>query len=450
MLRNLHPAVFFAVLAAAFPLMAEQVQDSAEVLMTRLSWTKEAYVAKFDPALGRLESVEVRFTGKIRGDIQVESKSGLPATVTTYLRGTITLRRPDNTDILTVEPEVQKTNNFTAYDGAVDYGGTSGATYLRQAAEKTDSFSTTDPADLELFTATEPGSGEEIGLLVNAVGRSAATGAGNLSTRFRTEGGADITVIYTYRATQASPVSLGDTVWLDSNANGIQEPEIGELPIDGVTLTLSDPNNPVGIATTDTVDPSDSLTDNFFGSGYYAFWGLLPGTYTVTVDASNFSPGAPLEGLVPTYDLDGGLDNTATFDLLSDTRMIDFGYVPMFQPGTGTPGYWKNHPNAWPVETIEIGGITYTKGAAIWAMGKTSKDMTFVMFAHLVCAKLNVGIGNDASCIADWIRDGDAWMAENPLGSRVSGSSPAWAVGEPIKDMLDAYNNGTLCAPHRD
>jgi hypothetical protein len=37
------------------------------------------------------------------------------------------------------------------------------------------------------------------------------------------------------------------------------------------------------------------------------------------------------------------------------------------------------------------------------------------------------------------------------LGTNVSGSSTAWTtLGEPIKNTLDSYNNGLLCAPHRD
>jgi hypothetical protein len=36
-----------------------------------------------------------------------------------------------------------------------------------------------------------------------------------------------------------------------------------------------------------------------------------------------------------------------------------------------------------------------------------------------------------------------------PVGSGVSGGSAAWALGEPLHQTLDAYNNGLLCAPHR-
>jgi hypothetical protein len=119
-------------------------------------------------------------------------------------------------------------------------------------------------------------------------------------------------------------------------------------------------------------------------------------------------------------------------------------------PGTGTPGYWKNHPNAWPVTTITVGGVIYTKAEAIAWLGKVGKDKTTTMFSSLVPAMLNLMIGNDGSCVNAAISAGNAWMATyGPVGSNVAASSAAWIVGEPIHQTLDAYNNGLLCAPHR-
>lgn len=120
-------------------------------------------------------------------------------------------------------------------------------------------------------------------------------------------------------------------------------------------------------------------------------------------------------------------------------------------PGVGTPGFWKNHPDMWPVEEITIGGITYGKEEAIFYMDESvSGDKTFTMFPALVAAKLNVLVGNDDSCIADTIAAADAWMATYPLGSGVSGSSNAWKMGEPLYEELDDYNNGFMCAPYRE
>lgn len=120
-------------------------------------------------------------------------------------------------------------------------------------------------------------------------------------------------------------------------------------------------------------------------------------------------------------------------------------------PGTGTPGYWKNHPEAWPVDNIIIGEKMYTKAEAIAIIAAPVKgDKIYTMFPALVSAKLNVLIGNSDSCIAGTIDAADAWMKNNLVGSKVTGSSPAWKIGEPLYIMLDNYNNGLLCAPHRD
>ena len=133
---------------------------------------------------------------------------------------------------------------------------------------------------------------------------------------------------------------------------------------------------------------------------------------------------------------------------------------PENQPGTGTPGYWKNHASAWPVQgdPITVGGVTYTKDAAIALLGNVGKNKLTTMFSSLVSAKLNVLIGNDPSCVAGAIDEADAWMATyGPVDTKVVlASSPAWVIGEPLHITLDTYNNGLLynntgqlCAPHR-
>jgi hypothetical protein len=121
------------------------------------------------------------------------------------------------------------------------------------------------------------------------------------------------------------------------------------------------------------------------------------------------------------------------------------------QPGTGTPGYWKNHPNAWPVTSITVGGRTYTKAQAIALMKTPIKgDKSLNMFQQFVSAALNIAIGNDSSCIEDVFLAADAWLAAHPAGSNVKANSSAWKQGSPLHTNLDEYNNGRLCAPHRD
>ncbi|MBK9151779.1 MAG: carboxypeptidase regulatory-like domain-containing protein [Saprospiraceae bacterium] len=68
------------------------------------------------------------------------------------------------------------------------------------------------------------------------------------------------------------PATIGDFVWQDINANGIQDP--GESGVAGVTVNLT--------GTTGAGVPVN-LTTTTNGSGIYTFNNLAPGTYTVTV-----------------------------------------------------------------------------------------------------------------------------------------------------------------------
>lgn len=132
--------------------------------------------------------------------------------------------------------------------------------------------------------------------------------------------------------------------------------------------------------------------------------------------------------------------------------LLKFPIEPKVEsPGTGTPGYWKNHPDSWPTEEIIIGGITYSKIDAIEILGKPTKgDKTITMFKALVATKLNILIGNDSSCILNTVNQADIWMEFNPAESDVKAKSEEWKEGEPLYLELDIYNNGLLCAQIRE
>jgi len=232
-------------------------------------------------------------------------------------------------------------------------------------------------------------------------------------------------------------------VWNDTNNNGIQD--AGELGIAGASVTITSPDG------TFTV-PTDA-------SGFYSFPVFAPGEYTISVQIPPGTQPSPSNvGSNDTVDSDGVSDHlgnsvaTITFAGGADST-TDFGFFTpaVTQPGTGTPGYWKNHPEAWPVPSITVGGVTYTKAQAIAWLDLVGKDKTTTMFSSLVSARLNVMVGNDSSCVSNTIVAADAWMAKyGPVGSGVAASSYAWKVGEPLHRLMDNYNNGMLCAPHRN
>lgn len=145
-------------------------------------------------------------------------------------------------------------------------------------------------------------------------------------------------------------------------------------------------------------------------------------------------------------------DDEGDFAFAMDTSTVRTPGKPKHKgAGAGTQGFWKNHPDAWPVDEITVGGITYPKSQAIEIMGTPEKgDKTYTMFRQLVAAMLNVMSGTDPSCIADTIEAANLWMAAyGPPGNDLRGNSDAWREGEPLMQRLDDYNNGRLCAPHR-
>lgn len=243
-------------------------------------------------------------------------------------------------------------------------------------------------------------------------------------------------------------------VWNDLNDNGIQE--AGEPGLADITVSAYHGSEVVASVSTDS-------------AGHYLFSSqLLPplpagDSYQLVIDATLMASGTQVsptdQGIDDTIDSDGIDSHTglsyadAPVPDVSVQNVLDFGFFTpkgVTYPGTGTPGYWKNHPLAWPVSSIKVGGVWYTEEKAIEWLGKVGKDKTTTMFSSLVPAMLNVMIGNPSSCIASTIDAANAWMATyGPVGSNVAASSPAWAIGEPLHQQMDAYNNGLLCAPHR-
>jgi hypothetical protein len=250
-------------------------------------------------------------------------------------------------------------------------------------------------------------------------------------------------------ATSASAQSLCasggvcGTVFEDSNGNGIQDgTETGIEAVKVFVCQLCD-----GTDTIETETGPDGVFSLFVPDG--------PATVAVLIPTG--TQASPPNVGDDTFDSDG-VPNGSGFSVAVtqvhgfDTPTTNFGFVdaPVPNPGTGTPGYWKNHPEAWPVANIVVGGRTYTKAQAIAWLGKVGKDKSTTMFSSLVSAMLNKMIGNDVSCVSPTIVAANSWMTTYPVGSNVAGSSTAWRDGEPLHITLDNYNNGRLCAPHRN
>ena len=234
-------------------------------------------------------------------------------------------------------------------------------------------------------------------------------------------------------------------VYNDANTDGKFNTTDGDSLLGGVTLIVKDTSNgQITLVDTGTC-PN---TSDYFLCGFYMF-PSPSGTYDICVK----DPTSSFES--PKCDA----TFTKTTVTLGSTNVPDANlHTPpeanvISAPGTGTPGYWKNHKDAWPAAGIQVGNVTYTWATAAPIMGKVGGDKTVSMFSALISAKLNAWAGNDFSCVAETIDDANEWMKLHPVGSKVTGSSDAWSGsenGDTMHQELDDYNNGKLCAPHRD
>ncbi|MDJ1183766.1 choice-of-anchor E domain-containing protein [Roseofilum casamattae] len=153
-------------------------------------------IQKFDSSLGVLEGVTIGFDAQIVGNAQTESLDAQAQTLTFNLLGDLTLvEATDTLDNPLFAESVSESASFdaTAFDGAIDFGGTSGQTFagLTGVFSGTETYS--DQAILDFFTG-----GGDVEFLFSAATNASVTGAANLASIISTQAAASVTVSYNY------------------------------------------------------------------------------------------------------------------------------------------------------------------------------------------------------------------------------------------------------------
>ena len=160
-------------------------------------------------------------------------------------------------------------------------------------------------------------------------------------------------------------VKIGNYVWNDLDQDGLQE--YGEVGIHGVQLTLSGTTGS-GAAITQTTTTA--------ANGSYQF-AVQPGTYTVTIAASNFTTGGVLAAFTasPTaVGTDRGIDSNArpsatspaTLNSGGSDHTVDFGYYTtttlacVTMKMEGNTSTWGTAGN---IRTFSAGGISVKASA---------------------------------------------------------------------------------------
>lgn len=110
-------------------------------------------------------------------------------------------------------------------------------------------------------------------------------------------------------------------------------------------------------------------------------------------------------------------------------------------------GYWKNHPEAWSVISLELGTQTSSKTELVTLLGKPSQGDASVILAHqLIAAKLNVATGVDEKPISATIMDSDQRLSafSGKLPYKVKPSTTAGKALVKAADKLEGFNDGEL------
>lgn len=112
-----------------------------------------------------------------------------------------------------------------------------------------------------------------------------------------------------------------------------------------------------------------------------------------------------------------------------------------------TQGFWKNHPEVWPVNTLNLGSQNYTQSELIDILKTPVRGDASLILAHqLIPAKLNVANGSDSANISAAITEADGLLSSFS-GKLPQGVRPSIDMGHnmtSVAEELDSYNNRAL------
>jgi hypothetical protein len=126
--------------------------------------------------------------------------------------------------------------------------------------------------------------------------------------------------------------------------------------------------------------------------------------------------------------------------------------TPTATPGgcVFSQGYWKNHPEAWPVTELQLGNTTYTQNQLLAILREPVRGNGLLILAKQeIAAKLNIANGADGSCIQQTLADADAIIGNLVIPPIGNGYLRPVNVS-PTAGILGNYNEGGLCAPSCD
>jgi hypothetical protein len=115
---------------------------------------------------------------------------------------------------------------------------------------------------------------------------------------------------------------------------------------------------------------------------------------------------------------------------------------------TYTVGYWKNHPEEWPVSSLTLGNVVYDQGELLAILHEPARGNGLVSLAHqLIATKLNDAHGADMSVIISAVIAADGLIG-NLIVPPIGGGHLSPSQTSALTEQLDDYNNGIIGPGH--
>jgi hypothetical protein len=225
--------------------------------------------------------------------------------------------------------------------------------------------------------------------------------------------------------------------------DGVEDTYVGVVNTSGMTLPFIKLTGPFGTFTQFDGDglqpfgspaPTTGLPLSYFLTGYEG-----PDNYFSNIYfGNNFTETARVNFI-------GGLANgqetwfSVEFVPSASSLIATCPTAPLSQ------GYWRNHPDAWPVYGLAIGGIFYTKSQVLTVLNTpTQGDAALILADQLIATELNIdnGAPDSGTTNAKIASANDLLTGINLLShTRVSPSSSLGQMMLALATYLEGFNN---------
>lgn len=155
-------------------------------------WRDSMAVARFDPALGTLASVQIRLTTAIDASAKAENHGAMPGVMQVAQLAQTTLAM-EGASLATAATRVERMLSFGGSDGVDDFSGAGGTADGARTAHATQAVTLRDGASLAAFTG-----GGTLGLALRSEGHGMVTGPASFLAEIAALSDATVEVTYSY------------------------------------------------------------------------------------------------------------------------------------------------------------------------------------------------------------------------------------------------------------